>query len=326
MSMPGDRNHALDFTKGALVILMVVYHWLNYFVPVDQQVYNYLRFITPSFIFIAGFLVGNLYSTKGGRVSSRLAIRGLKLLLFFTLINVAAGLLLAEGRTLGEGDSGAILANAFSVYVSGNGKYAAFQVLVPIAYLLIVASALLITNKWYVPLLIICCAASGAMVVAMAVNGEWSFNLELLSFGLLGALVGHIPLQRINRLPSYGWAVAMAYAGYLAMVTVVGVPYWLQIFGVILSLVLIYCLGLKVQDHGALTKHIILLGKYTLLGYVAQIAILRVVKKTFMHLTLDNSALALIITCGLTSAVILIVDRARANWTLADRSYRLVFA
>ena len=326
MNAVADRNHALDFTKGALVILMIIYHWMNYFVPVDGSVYNYLRFITPSFIFIAGFLVGNLYSTKRGQVSSRLAVRGVKLLLFFTLINVAAGLFLSERSALSDGGSSAIMGNVFGVYVSGNSNYAAFQVLVPIAYLLIFAAALLMTDKWYVPLLIFCCIASGAIVVIMAFNGAWSFNLELLSFGLLGALVGHIPLQRIDRLPSYGWVIGLAYIGYLALVTALGVPYWLQIFGVMLSLILIYCLGLKVQDRGALAKHIILLGKYTLLGYVVQIAILRVVKKVFVHLAFDNSALAFIITCGLTSTIILIVDRARANWTLADRSYRLVFA
>src|SRR6185295_1822787 len=57
---PG-RNPALDFTKGALVLIMVLYHWLNYFVSADGFGYRYLRFITPSFIVITGFLVSHIY-------------------------------------------------------------------------------------------------------------------------------------------------------------------------------------------------------------------------------------------------------------------------
>src|SRR6184192_3526731 len=57
---PG-RNSALDFTKGMLVLLMVLYHWLNYFVASEGDFYRYLRFVTPSFIFITGFLISNVY-------------------------------------------------------------------------------------------------------------------------------------------------------------------------------------------------------------------------------------------------------------------------
>src|SRR5207302_5956026 len=46
------RLPALDFTKGALVLFMVLYHWLNYFVSTEGDFYRYLRFLTPSFIFI----------------------------------------------------------------------------------------------------------------------------------------------------------------------------------------------------------------------------------------------------------------------------------
>lgn len=48
------RIPALDFTKGALVLTMVLYHWLNYFVGVTGYYYRYLHFLTPSFIFITG--------------------------------------------------------------------------------------------------------------------------------------------------------------------------------------------------------------------------------------------------------------------------------
>src|ERR1700691_3958535 len=59
-----QRIPALDFTKGALVLVMVLYHWMNYFVMADGSIYKYLRFLTPSFIFITGFLISQVYLSK----------------------------------------------------------------------------------------------------------------------------------------------------------------------------------------------------------------------------------------------------------------------
>ena len=60
-----SRNSALDFTKGALVLFMVLYHSLNYF-RLDRggPYLTYLRFLSPSFIFISGFLITHIYRSK----------------------------------------------------------------------------------------------------------------------------------------------------------------------------------------------------------------------------------------------------------------------
>src|SRR4051812_8209465 len=77
-----SRIAALDWTKGALVIFMVVYHAINYssFRPLAFQ---YLAFLPPSFILIAGFVVGQIYTSKYdlNRWSpyGRLLLRGFKL-------------------------------------------------------------------------------------------------------------------------------------------------------------------------------------------------------------------------------------------------------
>src|SRR6185503_19333445 len=99
MAMPSanhPRNYALDFTKGALVLLMVFYHWLNYFIGPDFD-YRYLRFLTPSFIFITGFVISHVYFSKNtdvGRLSSRLFTRGLKLLLLLVVLNVGRAIVM----------------------------------------------------------------------------------------------------------------------------------------------------------------------------------------------------------------------------------------
>src|SRR5262249_38700960 len=81
------RIARLDFVKGALVLVMVVYHWINYFIGLEWGGYRYLRFLTPAFIFITGFLVSHVYlarySPVDPRLHRRLARRGLKLLALF---------------------------------------------------------------------------------------------------------------------------------------------------------------------------------------------------------------------------------------------------
>ena len=118
------RNPALDFTKGALVLFMVLYHWLNYFISADGDFYRYIRFVTPSFIFITGFVMSNVYLAKyelsDSRLPKRLLQRGLKILAIFVVLNIVISLLLSrshDGRTLFSLFSAS---NLFAIYVTGN--------------------------------------------------------------------------------------------------------------------------------------------------------------------------------------------------------------
>ncbi len=60
-SPKGQRIPALDITKGTLVLLMVLYHWIHYFIDPQWKYLFYLRFLTPSFIFISGFMMNCLH-------------------------------------------------------------------------------------------------------------------------------------------------------------------------------------------------------------------------------------------------------------------------
>ena len=72
---------------------MVLYHWLNYFVGLDWNGYRDLRFLTPSFIFITGFIVSRVYLAKyaydSPALRRRLVQRGTKLLVLFGVLNLA---------------------------------------------------------------------------------------------------------------------------------------------------------------------------------------------------------------------------------------------
>lgn len=332
------RNHALDFTKGALVLIMVLYHWLNYFYGAQGDIYKYLRFLTPSFIFITGFLISNVYFSKYGvnapRLTHRLIYRGLKILGVFFLLNAARAFLLpgvSKTQVLAEHAS---LKNLFAMYVVGNGvgggqaKVIAFSVLVPIAYLLILSAVLLIPARSFRYTFHTACILFFLAIFILGRSGVQSANLELLAIGLLGIVFGYVPIEKVNSFVDHAYWVAIAYVGYLLAITIWNVVYPLQVFGVCLSLVAIYLLANPKSQPGPIRSHVVLLGKYSLFGYVAQIAILQV-----LHRVLGNSgsgigimAVSFVAAFALTVIAVEATDWLRARVGTVDTVYKAVFA
>ena len=199
MSGPGhvDRNHALDFTKGVLVLFMILYHWINYFVGIGGSVFTYLRFIPPSFIFIAGFLIAHVYPAKyglnGSRVYKRLIIRGLKLLALFTLLNVIANIFFAKSYKSAMPGIDGFLRDAATIYGSGNTK-AAFGVLIPISYLLLLSAGIFLAGHVYKHSVHLVCAALFLCVSLLDLYGFSSPNLSFIAIGLFGMVLGFYPI------------------------------------------------------------------------------------------------------------------------------------
>ena len=331
--VPRDRNVALDFTKGVLVLLMILYHWINYFVSLDGGFYKYIRFITPSFIFITGFLIANVYLTRyrigDPRLHYRLAERGVKLLALFTILNVVVGALLDRGAGNGMAGVTAFFQNAESVFLTGNGKAAAFSILVPISYVLVCSSFLLVPCRWFKPFLTVFCVLLFAVIFILD-RYQYGFgHLELFAVGMLGMVLGGHPVERIDqvagRLP---WLLA-AYGAYLAMLVVWNEILPIQIVGVCVNLLLFYAVGLRLSGRGWAARGVILLGKYTLLSYIVQIAVLVILSKLLRRLPLvevGRWTVSCVGAFGLTFLIIQATDLGRRRWPWADRVYRMVFA
>lgn len=330
------RIAALDFTKGALVLIMVLYHWINYFYgPHDNR---YLRFLTPSFIFITGFLISNVYISKYGtsdpQLPKRLVQRGLKILGVFVLLNVTRNLLMS-GRTQEQVSSAhSSFQNLVDVYIIGSGvgggqsKAVAFFILVPISYLLILSALLMFVARYSRYTFHVVCLTFLLCIGALYANGLQSPNLELLTIGLLGVIAGYLPIERVNKLVCHPYALAAAYACYLTAISVWNVSYPLQIVGVYLSLMIIYLIGLHGGEPGRLKGRVVLLGKYSLFGYIAQIAILQTLRQVLPRLGSHEAVLALsfILAFALTMLSVVVLDYARAQLKIMDRIYRAVFA
>jgi len=328
INTPMDRIAALDFTKGLLVLIMVLYHWLNYFVSTTGFYYRYLRFLTPSFIFITGFLISHVYLAKYGvanpKLPRRLLHRGLKLLAIFGALNMAITLVPAATYRH-AGDVWTIEALA-SAYLTGNGS-AAFAILVPISYLLLVAAGLVIASRTYRHATLAACLASVVCVLILEGSGIRNGYLELLSVGMIGIACGYIPRDRIAGIVSHPRPWLAAYAVYLCSISLWREMYLLQIVGVCLTLALIYMVG-TASSAGRLAGQLVLLGRYSLFGYISQIVILQALRSGLPDVDQGSLVVPTTLIAGvvLTLLAVQLVDDLRARAKIFNRLYLAVFS
>ena len=328
------RIAALDFTKGALVLIMVLYHWLNYFAGPEGSYYRYLAFLPPSFICIAGFLISHVYFSKyratDAKLPFRLLVRGLKIMAIFVGLNILIG------AAAFKADGGKRLLEMFSpaglwaIYASGNmlgGKLVAFYVLLPISYVLILSAGLLVASRRFRGVFHAATAAGLAGVAALTMLGEKSRNLELLTVGLLGISIGYIPIESINGLLRRYWLVGLAYLFYVVAITIWNTPYSLQVTGVLVTLMLLYALGMRSGEQTTSARTVILLGKYSLFAYIAQIAILQVMRRMVSeNLPAWAQGVTFLAATALTIAAVEVTNRLRKRSGFANRIYSAVFA
>jgi len=332
-----NRIPAIDFTRGALVLFMVLYHWLNYFIAPQGDFYRYIRFVTPSFIFVAGFLVSNVYLSKYDisdlRLPARLMQRGLKILGVFIFLNVVIGFLFQQSYSGKIAFGRLSITNLVAVYVTGNtavadGKVAAFYVLVPISYLLLFSAGLLMASRFYKYIFHAVCLLFMVGIFILHVNGLESANLELLAIGFLGVILGHVPLEMINRFIGHPYALVSTYLCYTIAITAWDVVYPLLVVGTCLTVLVIYVLGAGTGEPGKARRLIDLLGKYSLFGYIAQIAVLQFLYRGLRYVDLGSGALGISFlgAFALTVMSVAALHRARAKSATVDGLYRAVFA
>lgn len=327
------RNPALDFTKGALVVFMVLYHWLNYFFGSSGDIYRYLKFLTPSFIFISGFLISNVHLSRYGfsdaLLPARLMQRGLKILGLFILLNVTIATAFPHnGRVSLDPSSFVATFVTGNVAREGGVKAAAFGILVPIGYMLVLSAGLVIVARRFKDAFKAACGVLFLLVLILSLIGRESENVELLAIGSLGVVFGYLPIERVNAAAKHLGVLGAAYLVYGIAITIWDVVYPLQVLGVCLTLAALYGLGRRWEERGAAQRLLVTLGKYSLFGYVVQIMILYVLLKVSQSFERGpaESMLYLAAALTLTALSVKIVDRARRKMKGIDWLYKAVFA
>jgi peptidoglycan/LPS O-acetylase OafA/YrhL len=331
------RIPALDFTKGFLVLLMVLYHWVNYFIGPQWRYYEYLRFLTPSFIFISGFMISNIYLTKYSvsdpRLPKRLVTRGFKLLAVFVVLNLGRFVVVPVLGTGIVGKNQFDPSVLFAIFISGNipasgSKLVSFPILVSISYLLILSGVLMYPMRLFRHAFHIACGLMLLLILALDLMGMRSFNLEFVTVGVMGVLAGFVPIDSVRKLVQHPLAVTMAYVAYLVAITKWNVPFPLLVIGVVLSVMVIFWVGDSGKQAGFVKKTVNLLGKYSLLGYIAQIAILQILGAGYhrLHLGAVMFAISFPAAFVLTIASVQVTDHLRGRAAGMDKLYKAVFA
>jgi hypothetical protein len=321
------RIEALDMTKCVLIVAMVIYHSFNY--STDYRLgFRYLPFLPPSFILITGFLISRLYFKPevacDPRVHGRLLFRGFRLLILFTLLNVATQIM---GRQKFATDPQGIAYLAdywFEIYGIGGARFAAFSILLPIAYLLLLAPLLILLhrfNRVLVPLVAV------SVAIFCAAPSQPSVNLALLSAGLIGIILGSVPATALSAMGRYWYMAVAGYIGYLSLSHLFWQSPFDQLLNAFLALAAIFSVCAAINSDSPIGRRLLVLGKYSLLAYIVQIAILQILAR-FVGRMEPFSVLFFLQMLGVLLLMIIMAESlgwARMKSTWVDASYRAVF-
>ena len=316
-------------TKGILVILMVVYHSLNYTNQYHLS-FRFLTFLPLSFILITGFFLSSIYSVRYAagdrRLIRRLLFRGLRLFALFTALNIVGQFVRspAYGKSVG-------IANFFQkwdeIYLIGGSRIAAFEVLLPIAYLLLVAPCLIAITHRHAGFLPIASALFAAGCGLLDQRGIALDNLNFLCAGIFGMLAGRL-LPNPSILGRFVWLTVMVYAVYFPFGFANRYTFLVQLVGACIALALICAFSVRLGESGWWHQRIIRIGQYSLLSYIVQIGILQIISRVVGRPDpLSFEALVLFVgTLVIMTLVIECTEWVRSQSSKADEFYRAMFA
>lgn len=330
------RNDAIDFVKGFLVVIMTLGHTLMYFVNGRPFIRSYTFCARPAFVFFAGVLCGAIYLGKfqvdKKRVSLRLLVRGLKLLVLFFGTNILIHLALAENYTGQRLGLKMVLDNLGPILFSGQGRLMAFEILVPISYVLLLSVPILYFARFQHFLYVF-------VILTMVIVSLWGidmpFNVYYGLFGVAGICSGLLcaTLKSQLRNQIIGPAVALVLSLYLFLL----IPGGVNIRGnLIIAYVYVnsviaafYLMGAFLESYRFLPKIIITLGRYSLYLYLAQIFLLQIFYKLGMSktdfITMKTITVFVAVSCVMT-LLAYFTDSLRSRFLFVDKVYRFVFA
>ena len=325
-----SRDLVLDFVKGILVVVMVIYHVMNIFSSASHEAFGYIRFVSGSFLFISGYIIALFYEPKYNMnkvaVTKRLVLRGFKLLLLFTALNMAINLTGVGNPNKAQLGVLHYFGNFIQVYGLGKSGVASFQILLPIAYLLTLAPLLLLLRRIKFIL------ASVSLVAAFCLSyfEVDSVNVSLGIIGVIGLYTGMLTSQyqasyAIKSKPVIlaGLVLSFFMMGYLDRNILT------YALGVMVVIKLFYDLGMGINLNATINRMAVVFGQYSLLCYIAQIVLLQ-----FLSLILYRPkwplgievALLTLATCAILLVLCFLVAFLRTRNRLVDKSYKLIFA
>lgn len=325
-----ERNLILDFVKGVLVIFMVIYHALNIFTSAGWEAYSYIRFVSGSFLFISGYIISIYYAQKFDlnklSTSMRLAVRGIKLLSIFTLLNLTIQISGIGNPNKIQAGMHYFLNNGHDIFGLGKPGLASFQILLPIAYLMILSPLFLLLSN--ISIAMICLSLIAGFAVSY-------FEIESVNIGL--GILGVIGLY--GGLLANRWEITLSLKRKDFILAGLLTCFYLMRYldrnlvsyaiGVAFVIKLIYDLGAILNLKTFVNRLTILLGQYSLITYIGQIVFLQCLSIFVFKIKWEISyQIVLLILCTnlFLVALCLLLSRIRVRYKGFDAMYRFVFS
>ena len=338
-SIPVSRNRALDWVKGWLVVSMLAYHVASLFSS-SETVRIFLQsrlldFVSGSWVFIAGILIGSYYLRRAevqfSKTAKRLITRGIKLLLLVTVINVILGKLQIDWNQPVSG-AGEFFWNRL---VKGNLSNLSFEILIGIGCFLVMAPLFLWkkTLGWVIAAVVI-----GGGIMWTQAGNHLNGNLRMEICGTAGISIGMllVVLGEGTWLPRL-----VARRGLLYLLTVGAyLLYWWLLAGLGMDrgyigpylLGIISVLGIFYLSYDALNwpplmrSSMNLMARYSLVCYMGQMALIW----SWYYLVGDLSVLgSYSVSMGVLLVLMLVgirtLDYLVQNHERAKRAYAAVF-
>jgi hypothetical protein len=150
----------------------------------------------------------------------------------------------------------------------------------------------------------------------------------MISAGLIGITIGLLPLLRINAFAKSWINILFLFILYGISAYSFDIYYYTQIYFTISALLIIYLVGEKINLDKILPKQIILLGQYSLLNYIIQIAYFRISFSLLSkyHFNKPNIMITVFSMTILTYITTLILNQVRPKYKYINKLYKIVFA
>jgi len=330
------RDVRLDILKGFLVIGMVLFHVGTFSIASSHlkhlAIGVLLNFVSGSWVFLAGYVIGFHYGPRYGAgkadVALRLVSRGLKILLLFFVINT---LILYVG--LSKSLWSLSFKHVATVLLVGGGDLSSFEILVGIGLLLIISPMLL---EVFLRFKLLSLACLFAFAVPGSFGVEYSPNIWMLICGACGIWIG-LAFKGRTDLAVYRkrWGVIVLVILLAGLIS----HFWLFYFGATRKDILIYLLGVVTVNGFILiflsryimmikmiSNYMQLLGRYSLISYLWQMNIIWCLIYLSLYLKITPEYFRdVMVVLVLLIGSILVVDYTRRKLSWFDSLYRFIF-
>lgn len=336
--MGNERRIEIDFTKGFLVIGMVIYHTMNYFMDGRHILYRYVVYVQEAFIFYSGFLCGTIYFSKyildKNYVIRRLITRAFKLLLLFLFLNIFIHSFFKtnfNGQEFGLGllfDN--LLNNLYDIFILGLSNLTSFEIILPIAYLLVIC-AISYSSAQYKYLILI------MIVLFFVVSSHYDvflpYNAKCILIGMGGFYTGLISRDIENVTNNQIYKICVISILFIYLLYIAPNPIKLNIiyYYIIINIVIanLHLIGKQLSNSNYLIFIITKFGRYSLLLYLSQIFYLQIVHRItgFKSYSLHyNHFIIIVIITLLLIITYSFIEKIREKSQIFDKFYRIVFA